>query len=334
MEASNWQANDPTLTEVRRLLVDVIDEHDDNNFQWGAITTLNAIGPTSDRHTVEVLLHAFLKEGSSEAHVSLLQLEGDSDQCVEPLITALRETVKQDDWHASVVLAKTLARFGDAAATAQPHLSQGIRNVRKVTSSHDGFQQQIDTYLSTLIAVGARPQAWEAVLELLDPASPLAKASGDMAIYPKMSALRAYADLGLPRKDPDRETALKRLQNSLASNHSQVRLTAAQAVAAVSEKMSDQEGAQFVPILLTYFAGERQQPSGTNQRESQSAVSIKLAAMAAFANFGAIARDALPLLENLAEQPIPAPSFRPSVSQQGDLIQAARKAVKSIKAGE
>lgn len=329
-EANNSQANDPTLVEVRGLLVDVIDEHDNNYSQWCAITTLSAIGPPSDRRTVEVLLHAFLKEGSSEAQVSLSQLDGDNSQCVEPLVTSLGETVKQEDWYASVVLAKTLARFGDAAASAQPHLSQGIRNVRKVTAPHDGYQEQIDTYLSTLIAIDARSQAWETVLELLDPQSPLAIASGDMAIYPKMCALRAYSGLGLPRSGPDRETALKRLLSALSSNHGQIRLTAAQSVAAVSAKMTDQEGEQFIQILLTLLDDERQQSSGTDQRDSQSTVSSKLAAINALANFGATAHDALPLLEKVAKQPIPTPSFIPTVSQRSDLIQAARKAVKSI----
>jgi hypothetical protein len=323
---------------IRPVLLAIVERGKDDAYFRAALRALTQVGAGSSPRAATAFADSLVRTGSSEAVQALERLEPTDAKAVAPLTAAFGKSVSdQRSWHISYHLAQTLARYGKAARPAVPEVIRALRAFRASPNVGDAYAEQFAVFLQLLAVAGREDDgARRLVVDLLDPASEVMKRSApDATPEYHVHLLLTLATLGLPKEGKQRQAALGRIREGLASDVLPVFSAAAQAVVAV-RPLTDNESPPLVPLLARTltpkFAFRKAHERIRNRLPTLAAEELgQVPALRALAALGKAAREALPAVKAIADRPliVRRSSFLPEPSVNA-LIREGRKAVGAI----
>lgn len=325
----------------RPVLLGIVKSRPDDLFSRMALRVLEAIGPGSSKEAAEVLAKVVLRPADyADAVYALAKFDAADPAAVPVFHETFREVTRQNSWYKQVELAKLLARYGKHAAPAAPTLIDALKGVRITDNVHDAYFQTYAQFCDTLAAIGGEtPTVREAVLDLLSPESKALAASGKAANHYRAKLFETLAGVGLPKEGDLRAVALQHVTVALLMDIDIVFPAAAPVVIRHGAALSDEEAAKLLPAVTRVLApgfrfGDadgkvKEEPKDPFLRFPMTEQTLSLRALAAL---GPRAKDALPILQALADRtPDKKVSDFTPPPPVNDVIKEAKAAVAAIK---
>ena len=316
--------NDPRIPSTRIALGKIIATQSNTKIQRAAIRALFVLGPGGGPDMARALCKAMRKDRQHHVAELLKSIDASDPATGQALLEAMQESLSSDYEYYPLVIAETLLKSGTQARAATPWIIKAMQKIEFLSRPRDGYSHYLAVYIRLLKSIGSvEPTILPALLALLNPDLPFMKKSGSHGDQIKYEIFLAIAAMDLPLEGPLHREILTRVMESLQSKDYSVLMGASE----VAGKLKSKE---VVPLLLRVLNAKEEAEAVNTRPERFTQLGAAIAAMKALGELGLLAKDALPIVSEIAGRQAPESSFNVRVSELRGLILSARKAKASI----
>ncbi len=314
--------------ETRHLtaLRDILENHPDDFDSRAALKTVALTGPGADPRMIKALLmHA--NHSPYTAKQTLEQLDPSDSAGVDILLESLRKTSREPRGIATIAAVCGLQKYGRRAQKSAPDLIAGFDRLISIPN-HEFAVEDVGDYLAAMVAVDPANEAVVSrVLDMIAADHPLNHPNKPYRPVAPL-AWEVFSRIGLPSDPKLHKVAVGRLAAAL--DDPATAEVASRVLEHTSPEVLRPDASKFVPLLKQIILAPRPRDQQQHQIELENG-QVCVAAICVLPRFGAAAKDALPLIEELSARELHS-SFDTQDHCEDSITRAARTSAAAIAA--